>query len=514
MECTTVKNTSTAIRAIGDALRNGSNWEDALIGLADDSVELIKDKVKEFIKKIENSVGMSISDYITDSVKNRRDFLRIWNGIEKSLLDEFADVAPNKYAEIDKTTNDVKLEFGKKDVTGYDRVSTQFKQSLADCAVFHINTVGRKVTELNVSLSGDSEQRNRQLNKNIHDYKINLLNQIRKYVDIDINPNFDMNDAAFTEMIVNALTAFEDRYNNDTSSDSDTRKAAHDAYVTLKYFDVFLKDLNFIETKESYKNSAGYGPNMYEYVGFSSNPVSHFGKDDPKDAAKINSPLLSLIFDNMPELAKDDMLKRDPGDKQQMVTANGFIAIMSKFKSWLYSKGKADALSDLDETSLLNELKSFLAAHSNPTPEFLPYITRYPDKIRGIIKVLGSDGLGQKFIQDIWKHVATNEAMSYTMYDEKNGKIRMIQGKQRVIDVQELKILDKIRNAVFEYSYYNKDGFTALCEKYGIRYGGKREGVYLFTDKNGNSNVRLRLDSNDKITLEYYFGTDEKGIDI
>lgn len=506
MDCVNIKTTSEAIRAIGDLIRNGSNWQDALKGIADDSATILKNKVQEFIANLEKIVGMSITDYVGASVANRRSFARTWKSIEQSLLNEFQDKAPNKYAEIDKTTNDIKLEFGSEDTSGYDRVSKNFTKAIVDSSIFHIELDGTKIVSISSVLSGSLARQDDQLNRNIHAFKLRLLQDIGAYVDININPDYGLNDSAFTDMIVQALTLFENKYSKDLS-ESDTKKAAHDAYVTLKYFDVFMSDLKFIETKPAYKKSAGYSTNMYTYVGQISNPPSHWGKDEIQNAARVNSPLLSLIFDNMPEVKQvgDSYELKQPADKTQvMVTSNAFMNIMAKFKEWMFSQGKTEDIANLNASELLTNLKEYLAKHFIPDEGFNKFATRYPDKLRGIIAVLDSQ-IDEKTLNSIWKNVITNEAMSYSMYSNKSGRIHRQEGKQKLISLQEIRILDRIKNAVFEFGTLNSDAYKNLCATYGIKVNGKTISLFVSED-NPDGIVHLTLNSNNQIDLYYLRG--------
>ena len=197
--------------------------------------------------------------------------------MESELLSEFNDNNDNPYAEIDKTTNDIKLEFGSNDPGGYDRVNKAFRNSIADSSIFHIeyNTNdASNIVNITSPLIGNESNRNNLLNKNIHSYKINLLKKIKAYTDFEIDSDYGLNDASFTKMITNALSLFEHKYNSDTTN-SEEKQDAHDAYVTLKYFDVFLKDIDFIDTIDAYKKSASYSPNMYQYIGPANNLPSH-----------------------------------------------------------------------------------------------------------------------------------------------------------------------------------------------------------------------------------------------
>jgi len=482
MGCVNIINISDAIGAIGRALRNGSDWKDILNGVADDSAKLLEEKIQDFINNIQANLKInSIQEYLSQSTENEISFNKIWKPFADGLLVEFTDkkenVSTNKYAEIDKTVNDIKLEFGSSDTSGYDRVLTRFKNNIASSAIFKVETNGRNIEKISSALLGSTEQKNKTLNENIFNFKKQLLNDISSLTHVDTNINFEStNDSIFTQIIINALTSFEQAINSSEKIDTSTEvyRKAHDAYVLLKYFDVFMDSVKFIEPKASYKNSAGYGTQMYTYVGMTSNPQTHFGKNELQDATKVNSPLLSMVFDNMPEVIKvgdEYQLKSDPDKGQVMVGSQAFMNIMWNFKRWVYSQeGGAIALSDMHIETLKSLLNEFVQKNMDSSdPEFLRYRIRYPDKLYAIEAVLTSN-IDQNILENIWKYVDTNIGMSYLMYTDENGKIVLKEGRQNLINLQEIKILDRIKNAVYEFGTLNKDAFDKLCEDYDISF--------------------------------------------
>ena len=239
-------------------------------------------------------------------------------------------------------------------------------------------------------------------------HKKELLKRIAAFTDINADVDFYMNDALFTDTIVKALTLFEEACKNGFDPKSETYISAHDAYVTLKYFDAFMSEMKFIEPKPSYQSSAGYGTQMYTFVGMSSNPASRFGQNEMQNSIFVNSPVLSLVFDNMPEVIREKgtdgiskfRLKNDPSKGQVMVGSNAFMNIMNNFRLWLFSQGETESLADMNTSELLSRLEEFLDKHSIPDVNFTQYATRYPDKLAGIIAVFSSD-MDEKTLQSI-----------------------------------------------------------------------------------------------------------------
>lgn len=513
MDCVEIKTASESIRAAVNLLRDGSNWTEAFIGLAENSKKVIENRIKEFVEGFERTFGFSISNIKNEPVRNRRILARELSAFEISLLSEFKDKGPNKYAEIDKTTNDVKLEFTSNDPGGYERVLKSFNRDIADCSIFHIEYDGTKIKSITSVLSGSKNKQNDQLNRRIHAYKLRLLDIINEYVPITIDRNFDLNDDLFTDMIVNALSVFEEKFNRRFDIKSEVAVAAHDAYVILKYFDVFLENSKIIKTKEAYKNSATYSPNMYIYDGPKSNPPIHWGDGKIINAAAVNSPLVALIFDNMPVLNSDHTLVNKVGNFQNTVGSQFFMHTMAKFKSWLYYNQKIKPLLDFqinELRSLFNQFVSEQITKKGET-EFYPFRISRLSSLYGIREVFNSD-LDDKTMSSIWQYLSTNEEMLYDMYQFKNGKWARTGGQQRLVSRQELKIMDKIQDAVYRFSN-NQAAFSELCKTYNIKFGKgekSRPAVYLckdsseILDKEGN--IRLTLNSNDKIDLAYYRG--------
>lgn len=510
MECVTIKNTSDAIRAAGNALRSGSDWTEAFVGLTSDSINVIKNRIIEFIRNFEAENKISIKDIKNFDVRIRKAFASAWNKEQQSLLNEFKDKLPNKYAEVDKTVNDIKLEFTSKDPDGYDRVNRKFKKNIADCAIFHIeyNDDG-SIASITSVLSGSQANQDLQLNKRIHAYKLRLLEDIGAYTGIEINYDFYLNDAVFTDMIVNALSLFEEKFNKSFDPSSKIDVAAHDAYVTLKYFDTFLKDSQIIDIKDAYKNSATYAPEMYTYIGPKSTLSKPWGDDKILDASTVNSPIIKLIFDNMPVLNAQNRLEQDIENIQNTVETSFFMHAMQIFKSWLYYKEQTDALSKLDTDELLALFKQFVNFQEKGQIDssLQQFRITQLSKLRGLKAVLDSN-LDKKTLESIWQHLVTNEKMQYDMYSYKSGKWHRLEGTQKLISRQELRILDKIQDAVFRFGN-NPEMFSEFCNNYNIKFG-KTNGqwaVYIGVDNIEQPNewgIRLRLNSQDKIDLEYY----------
>ena len=88
------------------------------------------------------------------------------------------------------------------------------------------------------------------------------------------------------------------------------------------------------------------------------------------------------------------------------------------------------------------------------------------------------------------------------MYIMKNGTLHRQGGKQRLINLQEIKILDRIRNAVYEYGTLNKEGFDKLCKQYGVQIKG-REVFFNVSDSNPEGTIKLVLNKSDQIDLYY-----------
>lgn len=414
MDCVNIASISNSIRAIGKALLNGSNWTDILNEVTDDRVEILQNRVQEFINSIESSINMPLNEYIVD-FSNKKNFAKIWLTFQNSLLNEFSretkSTSQNQYAEASKTVNDIKLEFGSGDPEGYDRVLKNFKKNASDSSILHITTDGSEIVDITSPLSGSKLNQDETLNKNLFEFKKSLLKQINVFTNVNTDVSFGMNDGLFTEIIVNALTNFEQARARTENLTSPEYLAALDAYITLKYFDVFIDDLKYISPKPAFKNSAGYSTQMYTYTGMRSNPASHFGKNELQHATKVNSPLLETVFDNMPEvkyLGKGKfVLKSDPSKGQVMVGQGAFMNIMSHFKHWLASQTTSNgenaimALAELDTDELNKKLEQFLNLNLSVTPDyFSKYKVRYPDKLAGIYAVLHSN-MNKNILDDI-----------------------------------------------------------------------------------------------------------------
>ena len=64
MACINVKSTSDAIRAITDSFRSGSNWQDVLSELSENTASEIKARVNDFINRFEAAVGIKLEEYL------------------------------------------------------------------------------------------------------------------------------------------------------------------------------------------------------------------------------------------------------------------------------------------------------------------------------------------------------------------------------------------------------------------------------------------------------------------
>lgn len=91
------------------------------------------------------------------------------------------------------------------------------------------------------------------------------------------------------------------------------------------------------------------------------------------------------------------------------------------------------------------------------------------------------------------------------MYSNKSGRIHRQEGKQKLISLQEIRILDRIKNAVFEFGTLNSDAYKNLCATYGIKVNGKTISLFVSED-NPDGIVHLTLNSNNQIDLYYLRG--------
>ena len=202
---------------------------------------------------------------IRDNYENAEDIIRILKskGENISLADLSINDNPKQQEQI-KSVN----QFAVKDVSidvnyggdkaALDRMIRNFRNRILNSSIYNMST--RTMIKANLKVAG-SEFSN-VLNRNIYNYKVELVNTIWNLVNKGKKTVFESPYVFINEM--NEALAAYSNYKGDINSDE--YRAARDAYSILKNFDSLLEQqASFIKVNKKYSSiNEAYDKYVYE----------------------------------------------------------------------------------------------------------------------------------------------------------------------------------------------------------------------------------------------------------
>lgn len=382
---------------------------------------------------------------------------------------------------------DINLAFDPWDASGKTRVTKDFSHKLTTGILIDSKTENGKLIFFTPIFGTDSEK-NTQINEFLTKYKRQLIQTIYSTCSIGDRVDWDVHitDNAFTQMIEDALTKFENWKASFTEGDKEAYREefykaqeqgkttqyidANDAYVKLKYFNYLVQDCGFVELKNAYKKTDVHGVNMYSYKTPKMNHVTRWGGEEIRAVDKHSSSAFKLLTNNIPSVDTNGNII--PG---QYVGEDGFRALMSQFKLWLRTANDGNNIYD---ASLENgSLEGLQVAFNTFVDQNLTgkvqakYKVRYPDRLRGI-QIFFNSQMGE-YAPLMWSYVLRSEAINYNLYTTTKGNLQKTSAQYRLTRIQSHRLFDAIKGSLYNQMYiyrnYNKSNDPqSLKNRYDI----------------------------------------------
>ena len=471
------------------------DWESYLTNNVEGSTEPIIKKINEVLSRFGGRA----------KICEANDNLDLDPGFENEIYNAIDSVSnPELFRSETQSREkpDINISFDPWDAGGKTRVTDNFSKTIASRVVVKVNHTPDGI-RLSCPVRGDVEARGRQVAQVMFDYKIQLIRTIKNFLNsgsVDANPT--MTDSAFTRMIEEALTEFENYKAGLSESDKTNIRDnalnairngelssymnANDAYVTLKYFDYLLSDIGFARPKKAYQGTDMHGYDMYVYEPPKAAMVKSWGADEIQGVDKHASNIFKLIAQNIPCI--NDRGEIIPG---MFVEEAGFRGIMEQFRRWLATSndgnnGGYDAsLDDGNIDGLSAAFNKFVEQNlaTNPSTK---YIVKYPNQLRGLQALFNSTKESEMldFLPTMWSYVKRTVGVQYNMYTKENGTLKTVSAQYRLVQIQTHRILDSITYAIYNSQFVNKNFKDQLEKKFGVKYEkeGSDTNIILFAD--------------------------------
>ncbi len=204
------------------------------------------------------------------------------------------------------------------------RMLKRFKREMLERSRMKMSSEG-KVTKIEPNILVDGLDGVTRINKNLYEYKIDLINIIMKKVNPQADPipyNYDITNEEFTTLMNKVLQT--------TVQLSD---AEWDAYVILSKFDELVEqETPFIRIRKGFTNSdyRVEGINKYEYVGSNVEHDTSWTSNEFSDSMHQASELAGVILDYLPEC---NALGQPIEDSS--ITLSGFYSCMTAMRDAL-----------------------------------------------------------------------------------------------------------------------------------------------------------------------------------
>ena len=268
---------------------------------------------------------------IRDNYENAEDIIKILKskGENISLADLSINSNPKQQEQI-KSVN----QFAVKDISidvnyggdkaALDRMIRNFRNRILNSAIYNMS----KRMMINTNLKPKNSEFSNVLNRNIYDYKIELVNTIWNLVEKGRKTVFESPYVFINEM--NEALAAYSNYKGDINSNE--YLAARDAYSILKNFDSLLEQqASFIKVDKKY-TSINEAYDKYMYVGANTDMFKTWTTKEDVDIEGQISDLISTIIEAFPKYNKLGQPMPDTG-----ISIPEYNKTMSLFKSWITS---------------------------------------------------------------------------------------------------------------------------------------------------------------------------------
>lgn len=389
----------------------------------------------------------------------------------RSEYDEVLDVDTKSNTNVFDRDNDTLKTHYRGHITEYNSMIRDFKDAIIERSIFDKHTNQWKDATKRDPNNGSI------LNNSIAEYKLNLVNDILKYLNKPYTVNhrvhitngivYDNNEILnLNDEIKLALLSFE---NEVTTTTGEAYQKALNAYVILSHFNELLKsETPFIQLKPEYQNSNLHDVDMYDYVG--PNVQFYTGWSQTADVSidEQTSDLLKILLDYFPEVSDDDV-----DIPNSSISQAGFNSAMTSLKNALFYDPE---LSQLEEElykgaemnlgkvidTYLNYIKT-----NNISSSYRTFLT---NKLRGIGKYIFNNNIDpaikSMFIAQFNKTVGIKYRTYKTNYD--TNALGGSNLKEQLVNVQAYNLQDTIKGAIKVFSE-DQDYFQQVLDSYNIK---------------------------------------------
>ena len=395
--------------------------------------------------------------WVSDTFLDPEYAMTMLNASQKTLSD--LKIEQRKIAETPKEIDSIRSYYSNNS-TGYNNCVSEFRNKMIEASIF--NRHNNQWINADAIVEGDDVN---ILNKNIFEYKLELLDRInRAFPNDGINSNIDINDAnadeLLTEAIYKAINSV-DKYSFNIDA------SVYAAYVILKNFNRLLKErTKFIGLRKEYENTASHGKNMYVYNGPTVKHRTSWTTNEHISAQSQYSDLALALLDYFPEF---NGLSHIPNTS---IGRDGFTSVMNKFKTALFY---SDELAK-HRTAYFNSgfnikeaLEDYLAMIKNSTKFSDKHVDRSQlttqvYKLQGIIHYIYESKLSDDVKEMFTGMFQKTVPLSYMTYMWKNGKFGAINLIDSYVNTQMLNLQD-IVNGQEMLLRDTPDEFARLTEK-------------------------------------------------
>lgn len=303
------------------------------------------------------------------------------------------------------------------------------------------------------------------LNQRLFEYKLRLINDIYEKLHGDKNHFGDLEESDFENVMSRTLTEYQNK-----QSIIDPSGELFATYMVLKNFDALLESefKNVIRIKSGYENRIGI--DMYEFEGGKVEYDSSWG-DEYADASDYSGSLIKVLLEYFhgrePVSIGGKIIWRDTDKSIGFAT---FSNLMTRVKEWAETTTRSDIQrivhGDIN-TNWANLIDEFLKDNKRRLT------TDEISALEGIKYYLLDDNneqLKTMFVNQAKKTVRYRYLTVKPRYNPKTGKVEMttIEMTDRLVDIQNFRFQNNIKNAVFRFRHSPKQ-YQTLLNELGIR---------------------------------------------
>lgn len=364
----------------------------------------------------------------------------------------------------------------------------KFKEKIVSASIYDLNTnkfVNASEKDIDTKLT--------KLNKNIADYKFELINHIRRItktgdpLDID----YKLTGQEFSALIEQSKLAFE-------NYDGEDKSEIYDDYVILSKFDDLIKQYApFIETKKIYNDSTYTFIDQYDYKGPNVEHFTSFSSSDYADAFEQASDLSRILLDIFPELNANG----EPINNTS-ISLEGFTSAMASLKQALQYPITGTILENLShelrkgaEINMSDVLEKYinwiLVDAKNVNDKRKSYLVT---KLRAIKHYIYDSNLDQDIKDMFTAMFLKNVPVKYEayQYDNESGKVVGKNLDSSLVNIQKYRLQDMISSSIALFQK-NPEAYKAITTKWGI------------TDDNKGTITIAPSGLNDTATINYQY---------